>query len=179
MSNTPTSAVTLPRNRRTWWVVLVLCLAGSVPLAACVQMVLTAESFNRMFLGMLLSVVLTCVFVIGPLAYLWFVLTFGVRVSPTGVRWLRRGQVEREIAFADLTEVWANTGSRGPMGTIVRSVTLNGTDAAGEPLQIHVGRALVASLTPLLDAVAAEVARRPSLLGDDPDSFRTLLAEER
>lgn len=172
----------LPANRRTPWLVTLVCLIGLAPLYLGVRTALTADSFNRAFLAVLVTALLVVLFLVLPLVFLWFSGTFAVHVRGTGpdttIIWAKGKKAERVLRLRDLTEVWANAGSRGPMGTAARSITLNGTDAAGEPVQIHVGRNLVASLAPLLQAVAGEVDRRPKLVTADPEGFRELLAVE-
>lgn len=169
----------LPANRRTSVMVVVIGIIGLVPLFFALQQVFTTDSLKRQILAVLVAGVLTLLFVVAPAVYLWFARTFGVRVSPEAVTWTRNGALDRQIRFGDLTEVWANAGSRGPMGTAARSITLNGTNQDGEPAQIHVGRNLVSSLAPLLGPVAAEVARRPKLTASDPEAFTSLVALER
>ena len=172
----------LPANRRTPWVVTLLCLVGLAPLYLGVRSALTADSFNRAFLAVLVTALLVILFVLLPLVFVWYSGTFSVHVRGTGpdttITWAKGRAADRQLRLRDLTEVWANAGSRGPMGTSARSVTLNGTDESGEPVQIHVGRNLVSSLTPLLEPVAGEVARRPKLVKADPEGFDALLAAE-
>lgn len=171
--------VALPKNRRTPVLAGAIGLFGLVPIGFALREVFTTDSLQRQVLAVLVTGVLVLLFVVAPVVYLWFARTFGVSVSAEAASWTRGGTAERRLRFADLTEVWANAGSRGPMGTAARSLTLNGTDASGAAVQIHVGRNLVASLAPLLAPVAAEVARRPQLTRDDPEGFAALVELER
>lgn len=171
--------VALPKNRRTPLLAGLIGLVGLVPIGYALSEVFTTESLKRQVLAVLVVGVLTLLFVVAPAVYLWFARTFGVSVGPDAATWTRNGVAERQLRYRDLTEVWGNAGSRGLMGTAARSVTLNGTDPTGAPVQIHVGRNLVASLAPLLEPVSAEVARRPGLTKADPEGFTALVGLEK
>lgn len=152
----------LPPNRTTAVVIGVVAVIGWIPLQGALRGVFTADETSRFVLALLASAVTFLLFVLAPLVVIGFIFRRRTWSDDVAVTWTNAGRVERRVTFADLDQVLAQPGGSGLMRP--RSLTLVGTDATGADQVVHVSRALVASMQPLVSRVAEEVSRRPHLV---------------
>lgn len=156
----------LPQRTTIMWILLGAAVVFLVPTVRTARRAMgesggTAAGFWAMAAVMLLVLVLVPA---------WIARSMHQRhtyLSAEGVTVTSGDDVRKQIAFADLEEVRVRYSGRGGETFRNEQVFLVGRLTGGERGAVVVSRAQVETLQPLLDRLAAEVARRPELLTSD------------
>lgn len=156
----------LPQRTTIMWILLGAAVVFLVPTVRTARRAMgesggTAAGFWAMAAVMLVLLVLVPA---------WIARSMHQRhtyLSADGVTVTSGDDVRKQIAFADLEEVKVRYSGRGGETFRNEKVFLVGRLASGERGAVVVSRTHVETLQPLLDRLAAEVARRPELLTSD------------
>ena len=127
-----------------------------------------------------LALAVVVLVVVVPLGAAWFFSRLHVFVSHDAVTGTFGDRVRTQLRFEDVSSV--RIGTSGGVGVSTNTaVDVSGHDPSGKPVTVHVSRAFVTTLEPLLERLAQEARLRPTILGeaDDRRAFERALAESR